>query len=63
MEGFYGISCDNIRDGDPDVGSKNVDGIDIYGVNLRFGVESPSLFGVDWITPEIFAIVGYSFVF
>lgn len=57
-EAFYGIACDDVCDGKFFDEKKPIDGIDIYGVNFRLDVEFPSLFGVDWITPEVFGLVG-----
>jgi len=58
-EAFYGIAC---RDLAPkEVVEESFDGIDLYGVNLRFGMAFPTLFDVKTVVPEIFVIAGYGY--
>lgn len=56
-EAFYGIATNDISGSDSYIGK--IEGIDLCGANLRFGVEMPSLFGLDWLTPEVFALGGW----
>jgi len=58
-EAFYGIACRDLwpkEDGD-----ESTDGIDLYGVNLRFGMAFPTLFDVKTVVPELFVIAGYGY--
>lgn len=59
-EAFYGFAgSDSYKE--PGQGGFDIEGVDIYGVNLRFGAEFPQLFGVRWLTPEVFVLAGYGY--
>jgi len=58
-EAFYGIARNDLAP--KEVVGESIDGIDLYGVNLRFGMAFPTLFDVKTVVPEIFVIAGYGY--
>jgi len=57
VEAFHGIATNDVAAAERYTGK--IEGIDLYGANLRVGAEFPTLFGVDWLVPEVFVLAGY----
>lgn len=62
VDAFYASACDElVKRKDNPFYDKAIDGIDLYGGNLRVGIEFPELFGTSLITPEFFVVAGYGY--